>query len=158
MIDETGIRIVRALSSGIPLVEEPFGEAAQEAGITIDELLDRLRGWLADGTIRRFGAMLRHQQIGYSVNAMGVWNVADDHAEEFGRLAASSRSVSHCYRRPRFEGFRFNIYTMIHGRSREECEATARDIAKNTGIGDYELLYTTSEFKKSSPRYFVREE
>ncbi len=92
------------------------------------------------------------------MNAMGAWDVPDDRTEQFGRLAASSKSVSHCYQRPRFNAFPYNLYTMIHGKSREECEAVARAISDETGITGYELLYTTTEFKKSSPVYFATHE
>ena len=86
---------------------------------------------------------------------MGVWNVPDEQIETFGRKAASFSVVSHCYQRPRFAGFRFNLYTMIHGKSREDCEAAAREISARTGVTDYTLLYTTAEYKKSSPVYFA---
>ena len=154
---ETQIKIIKALRGGLPLSEEPFLEAARKAGLSQDELLARLQVWKDDGTIRRFGAMLHHHRAGCSVNAMGVWNVPDDRIEEFGRAASASRAVSHCYRRPRFAGFRHNLYTMIHGKSREDCEEAARRISERTGIADYELLYTTSEFKKAGPVYFESE-
>jgi len=154
---ETQIEIIKALQGGLPLSDEPFLEAAQKAGVPQDELLAQLRAWKDDGTIRRFGAMVRHHPAGYSVNAMGVWNVPDDRVEEFGRTAAASGAVSHCYQRPRFAGFRHNLYTMIHGKSREDCEEAARQISEQTGIADYELLYTTREFKKASPVYLISE-
>ncbi len=147
-------RIVRAIQGGLPVTEAPYRPIADDIGITVSDLLSQLRAWEADGTIRRFGAILRHHQAGYSVNAMCAWNVPDDRVEEFGRTAAEMRTVSHCYQRPRFEGFPYNLYTMIHGRSREECEETARAISGRTGITANQLLYTTAEFKKSSPVYF----
>ena len=153
-MDELQRRIIREIQAGLPLAEEPYRATADRVGIPEDELLAQLAAWKADGTIRRLGAILRHREAGYSVNAMGAWNVPDAQADEFGRTAASMRSVSHCYERPRFEGFPYNLYTMIHGRSREECEEAARAISQQTGITDYELLYTTAEFKKSSPVYF----
>ncbi|MGB9619483.1 MAG: Lrp/AsnC family transcriptional regulator [Armatimonadota bacterium] len=146
--------IVRAIQGGLPVCEEPFAEVAEAAGVTLDELLRQIDLWKDDGTIRRFGAVLRHQRAGYSANAMVVWNVPEDQVEDFGQMAAANPSVSHCYQRPRFEGFRFNVYTMIHGTSREHCENAARGISEKTGITDYMLLYTTREFKKSSPVYF----
>lgn len=155
---EIQIRIIRALQEGLPLCEEPFAEIARRAGISQDDLLTQLQAWKDDGTIRRFGAILRHHQAGYSANAMGVWNVPDAQVESFGQTAASFKSVSHCYQRPRFGSFGYNLYTMIHGRSKEECEAAARKISEETGITEYKLLYTTAEFKKSSPVYFADEE
>jgi len=147
-------KIIEILRDGLAPVEEPFHEIANKVGVPVDELLAQVEAWKADGTIRRFGAILRHQRAGYSVNAMGVWNVPDDRAAAFGCTAARSRSISHCYQRPRFDGFRYNLYTMIHGRSRQDCEDTAKALSEETGIADYALLYTTAEFKKSSPVYF----
>ncbi len=150
--------IVREIQAGLPLAEEPYRAIADRVGMPEDELLAQLAEWKADGTIRRLGAVLRHREAGYSVNAMGAWDVPDAQVEEFGREAASLRSVSHCYERPRFEGFPYNLYTMIHGRSREDCEEAARVISERTGVTAYELLYTTAEFKKSGPVYFTEDE
>ncbi|MHB1458475.1 MAG: siroheme decarboxylase subunit beta, partial [Armatimonadota bacterium] len=105
--------------------------------------------------IRRFGAILRHHQAGYSVNAMGVWSVPDSQIDDFGQIAACHQSVSHCYQRPRFDCFPYNLYTMIHGKSRQECESIASEISDATHITDFKLLYTTAEYKKSSPVYFA---
>jgi len=156
-MDENRIGIVRAIQGGLPLTKTPFAEIAEKAGVAEDDLLRRIRAWKDDGTIRRFGAILRHREAGYSVNAMGVWNVPPERIEDFAREAASCEAVSHCYQRPRFAGFPYNLYTMIHGKSREECELAARDISGRTGITDYELLFTTEEFKKSPPVYFAEE-
>ncbi|MCX8053379.1 MAG: Lrp/AsnC family transcriptional regulator [Armatimonadetes bacterium] len=148
------IAIVRALQDGLPLSEDPFAEVADRAGVPVEELLAQIETWKNDGTIRRFGAILVHQRAGYPVNAMGVWNVPEDRIEDVGRAAAEDPSVSHCYQRPRFEGFDYNLYTMIHGSSREDCENIARRISERTGITDYRLLYTTAEYKKSGAVYF----
>lgn len=154
MMTDKQIRIIRAIQSGIGLSQEPFGEIAEQAGVSLEELLAQLRQWRADGTIRRFGAILKHHNAGYEANAMVAWDVPEETIESFAKTAGSFRSVSHCYQRPRFDGFDYNIYTMIHGKRREDCEATARAIAEKTGILSYRMLYTTAEFKKSSPVYF----
>ena len=156
-MDEQQIRTIRALQSGSLLCEEPFKEIAVEAGVTENDLLDQIRAWKVDGTIRRFGAILRHHQAGYLVNAMCVWNVPDEQVAEFGYDASSLVAVSHCYQRPRFEGFDYNVYTMIHGRSRTQCRSVAHHIILRTGISDHKLLFTTAEFKKSSPVYFAED-
>lgn len=150
-MNEADRKIITALHRGIPMTETPFDDIAREAGVSVGELLAKIEAWKADGTIRRFGAILRHMTAGYPVNAMTVWNVPDDQADAFGEIASGSRSVSHCYMRPRFEGFDYNLYTMIHGKSREDCEAAVREISQATGITDYAMLYTTAEFKKTSP-------
>ena len=149
------IKIIQTIQNGIPLSKEPFKEIAESIGITQEELIQQLDAWKIDGTIRRFGAILRHHKAGYSVNTMAVWNVPDKQIEIFGKMAANHRSVSHCYQRPKFNCFPYNLYTMIHGKSRQDCESVASEISKNTGITDFDLLYTTAEFKKSSPVYFT---
>lgn len=154
---EIQIKIIKALQQGLPLSAEPFREVAEKAGVSVDQLLRQIQIWKDDGTIRRFGAILRHYRAGYSANAMGVWNVPDAQVEDFGQAASASKAVSHCYQRPRFQEFNYNLYTMIHGRCKEDCEAAAGKISAETGITDYALLYTTAEFNKSSPVYFANE-
>jgi DNA-binding Lrp family transcriptional regulator len=156
-MDETQAKTITAIQSGIPISAEPFREVAEKLGVSEDALLDQLRTWKNDGTIRRFGAILRHTEAGFSVNAMGVWNVPAERIEDFARAATSSDAVSHCYQRPGFDRFPYNLYTMIHGRSRDECAETARRISEQTGITEYELLFTTEEFKKSPPVYFAED-
>ena len=152
---EVQMRIVKALRGGLPVSAQPFDEIAEKAGVSREELLAQLRTWKKDGTIRRFGAFLRHNLAGYTVNAMAVWDVPEAQVEHFGQRAAASQAVSHCYERPRFDGFEYNLYTMIHGKSTEDCEAAAKEIRDRTGITRCALLYTTAEFKKSSPVYFA---
>lgn len=157
MMDDAEIRMIRRLQFGLPLTPEPFADLADELSVSEETLLGFIRAWQANGVIRRFGAVLGHSAAGFRANAMGVWNVPDDRVDEFGRLASSRDSISHCYRRPVFEGFPFNVYTMIHGRSREECEEVARTLSQETGISHYELLFTTAEYKKTAPMYFLDE-
>lgn len=149
------IRIIQAIQNGIPASKEPFREIAENIGISQEELIKQLEIWKDDGAIRRFGAILRHHQAGYSVNAMAVWNVPDSQAESFGQIASHHRSVSHCYQRPRFDRFPYNLYTMIHGKSEQDCESVASEISASTSIADFRLLFTTAEYKKSSPAYFT---
>ena len=154
-MDEKQVRIIRALQDGLPLSPKPFKEIADKAGVSEDELLARIRTWREDRTIRRFGAILRHHQAGITANVMVAWNVPEADVDEFAKTAGSVTAISHMYERPRFHGFDYNLYTMIHGRFRDECEETAKRISEQTGITEYALLYTTEEFKKSSPVYFA---
>lgn len=157
-MDEKQISTIKALQGGLPLSVQPFKDVAERAGITEDELLNQIKDWKDDGTIRRFGAILKHHNAGFATNAMGVWDVPEEKIGTFKRqIMAWGFNVSHSYQRPRFAGFRYNVYTMIHGKTRDECEETARRISEQTGITEYELLYTTAEFKKSSPVYFAEE-
>ncbi len=155
-MNETEEQIVKALQEEFPLNERPFAEVAERVGISEEELLARLAEWKRDGVLRRFGAILRHHKAGFDANAMTAWVVPEGRVEEVGPIMASFKEVSHCYERPTFPGFPYNLYTMIHGRSREECAATAKKISEATGISEYRALYTIREFKKTSPIYFRR--
>ena len=104
--------------------------------------------------IRRFGATLRHQKSGFQANAMTAWQVDEARIEEVGRIMAAFRAVSHCYRRDPAEDWPYNLYTMIHGRSEDDCRETARRIAEKAGVTTYQLLFSRRELKKISMTYF----
>lgn len=148
--------IIIALQNGLPVTERPFAEIAEKIGISEEELLGKLAEWKERGIIRRFGAILRHHNAGFAANAMTAWVVPPERVDEVGPIMASFPEVSHCYERPPFPGFPYNLYTMIHGRTREECAAVAEKISRATGITEYRALYTTKEYKKTSPMYFRR--
>lgn len=149
--------ILAALEADLPCEPRPFKALAERYGVGEGELIAAIQAGLADGRIRRYGARVRHHQMGFAANAMVVWQVPQDKLDEVGPEMAAHRAVSHCYERPTFDGFPYNVYTMIHGRSEEECEATIGEIAEATGIREYHALYTTREFKKTAPQYADRE-
>lgn len=105
--------------------------------------------------MRRFGAILHHRKAGFSSNVMVVWVVPDDKCEEAGKVMASFPQVSHCYKRTPLVQWPYNMYTMIHGQTKEECETVVSDISRITGIYEFELLYSTKELKKTSMKYFT---
>jgi DNA-binding Lrp family transcriptional regulator len=154
---EADIRLIKALQEGIPLTCKPFAEIARQVGSSEDDVIGRINEWKSKGIIRRFGAVLQHISAGYSVNVLAVWNVPDERVEEFGLEASAIQAITHCYERPRLPGFPYNVYTMIHGKSKIECETVVHALSKNTGISDYALLYTTAEYKKTSPVYFAEQ-
>lgn len=147
--------LVRYLQDDIPLAPRPFADIGVEVGLTEDEVLERIREWKADGTIRRFGAMVRHQKLGYKANAMSAWDVPDERAEEVGGILAAADEVSHCYQRPRADNWNYNLFAMIHGASEEECRRVAQELSRRTGQEEYTLLFSSREFKKVSMRYFI---
>ncbi|MBP1715721.1 MAG: transcriptional regulator [Deltaproteobacteria bacterium] len=104
--------------------------------------------------IRRFGAILRHQIAGYRGNAMAVWSVPEEEIDRISRTMTSFPAVSHCYLRPEHPRWPYNLYTMIHGKSPEDCRKTAKRMARETGIKNYRLLFSKREHKKSSMNYF----
>lgn len=154
--DPRDIALVRTLQDeGIFLVARPFHEAALRLGWSVEEVLERSASLLDRGAIRRFGAALTPRNAGFGKNAMVVWDVDDGKADEAGAALAGHPRVSHCYIRPRFEGFPFNLYTMVHGNSDEDLEAVIAELAESAGASQCKALHTLREFKKSSPSYFT---
>lgn len=153
-LSEVDRRIIRVLQDDLPLTETPYAEAARTVGISEEELLARVRRMKETGILRRFGATLRHQKVGYVANAMSAWVVPEDRLEEVGRILASCPQVTHCYERPPREDLPYNLYAMIHGRTPEDCRRVAGEVARRTGIQQYVLLFSSKENKKSSMRYF----
>lgn len=147
-------KIISILQDDLPLVEAPYELIARKIGIGEEELIARIKRMKELGVLRRFGATLRHQKVGYVANAMSAWVVPRDKVEEVGKTLASYPQVTHCYERTPKGGLPYNLYAMIHGRSPEDCERIAREVAERTGITDYVLLFSSRENKKSSMQYF----
>lgn len=145
-------KLLKSIQDGIQIAPEPFNQTAKELGIPEDEVISRLAGMIKDGAIRRFGASIGHRAIGITANAMCTWNVPDNRVEEVGALMAGFAEVTHCYERPRYPGWKYNLFTMIHAYSREECEKVAKEISIATGIRDYSILFSEKEFKKTGVR------
>ena len=148
-------RIVRATQAGLPLVAEPYGAIAKQVGISREELLGRLNAMLADGRIRRIGAVPNHYALGYTANAMSVWDVADEAVGRLGRAVGALPFVSHCYRRPRRPpDWPYNLFAMVHGRSREEAGAQVEAIRRLLGgaARSSDTLYSVRILKKTGMR------
>ncbi len=149
-------QLVRVCQDDLPIITEPFAGWADALGITQEELLGELGRLRQEGRLRRVAAVLRHRQAGFAANAMGVWVVPPDEVDKAGAIMAGFAAVSHCYERPSYPPqWPYNLFTMVHGRSPEECEITLRAIADRTGIRDYAALYSTREYKKQRLKYFV---
>ena len=151
------IELVRVLQRDVPLVVEPFVQWADEASLSVEQLIGEAERFIGEGRMRRFAAVLRHQKAGFVSNGMAVWKVPPERAEEVGRIMASFRAVSHCYKRPTYPHWPYSHFTMIHGRSEAEVEAVADAIANETGIAERLVLYSVREFKKTRVPYFVPE-
>ncbi|MBI5327737.1 MAG: Lrp/AsnC family transcriptional regulator [Deltaproteobacteria bacterium] len=146
--------ICTAIQYDIPLDPCPFETLAKKVGIPEDEFINKANEFLGKGYIRRFGAAIRHRKAGITANGMGVWVVPDEDRERVGKIMATFKEVSHCYERPSFEGWPYNLFTMIHGRTKEDCYDVAKKISEATGIKGYKLLFSSQEFKKESMIYF----
>jgi DNA-binding Lrp family transcriptional regulator len=151
------IRVIRAVQDDIPLVPHPYAEGAASQGLSEEELFAGMADLQRRGHLRRVAAILHHRRAGYAANAMAVWAVPEERAEELGRQMADFAAVSHCYQRPVYEDWRFNLFSMIHGRKVGDCERIVEAIHDATGIEDYAVLYSTKEYKKTRVRYFTAE-
>jgi siroheme decarboxylase len=155
--DEFDIDVIRATQGDMPVIPEPYAPAADKLGISQDRLLEHLRGMQERRLLRRVAAILFHRRAGFSANGMGVWKVPDDRIMEIGPRMAAFRGISHCYQRPTYEDWPYSIFTMAHGRSKDECDAILESIATQTGIEERATLYSSTEFKKIRLLYFTDE-
>jgi len=147
--------VVKATQGGLPLVSTPYRELARELGVSQEEVLGALRRMLADGRIRRIGAVPNHYALGYAANAMSVWDVADGAVDELGRQIGALPFVTHCYRRPRrLPDWPYNLFAMVHGASRADTEKKIEIIRAALGgsLGTSDVLYSTRILKKTGLR------
>lgn len=141
----------------LPLTARPFAEVGQLLGLTEDEVLAIVHDLMGRQLIRRLAGVLWHRQAGFTANAMVVWRVPEERVKEVGEILARFPEVTHCYERSPQPGWQYNVFTMIHGTSKEQCEELAARLAREVNLDDYRLLFSTTELKKTSPRYFARE-
>jgi DNA-binding Lrp family transcriptional regulator len=155
IFSETDRALIRILQEDLPLVPEPYAEIAGRLGMTEEEVLARVRRWRTQGVIRRFGASVRHRKMGYKANCMVVWRV-DGLGEQrrVGGLFAALPQVTHCYLRPTFKDWPYNLYTMIHGADRAEIEELVAEMSQVSGVGEYRAVFSIKEWKKTSMKYF----
>jgi len=156
-LSDLDIGAIRATQGDMPVIPEPYAPAAERLGLSQDRLLEHLESMRERKALRRVAAILFHRRAGFSANGMGVWKVADDDILETGKLMASFRGISHCYERPTYPDWPYSVFTMAHGRSKEECDAILDSIAEETGIEERATLYSSTEFKKIRLLYFTDE-
>ncbi len=154
ILSELEKRIIYELQDGLPLAARPYHLIASKIGISEDELLQKINEFIDKGILRRMGAALRHQRVGFTANAMAVWKAPKGKIQEIGTKMASFEEVTHCYERVTRENWPYNLYTVFHGSSKDECYKIADDISRATGLKEYRLLFSTQELKKSSMIYF----
>ena len=148
-------KIVRATQAGLPLVPEPYREIARRIGVEPQEVISRIKTMLADGRVRRIGAVPNHYALGYTANAMSVWDVADGEADRLGAAVGALPFVSHCYRRPRrLPDWPYNLFAMVHGRNRRETDGRVEAIRRLLGsaLKASETLYSVRILKKTGLR------
>jgi DNA-binding Lrp family transcriptional regulator len=157
--DDTDIAVIRALQGPMAVADRPYDEAAEEVGMSTDDFLAHLREMVDRKILRRVAAILYHRRAGFSANGMGVWKVPEDQVLEVGGRMAAVRGISHCYQRPTYEDWPYSVFTMAHGRSKEECDAILDSIADEHDLhgSDRAVLYSSTEFKKVRLHYFTDE-
>lgn len=149
------IAVIREVQQDLPVEPAPFAPMAARLGISEDHLFQACARLKEYGFMRRYAAILYHRKAGFTANAMGVWAVPEERVAEIGPRVASFAAVSHCYQRPTYPDWPYSIFSMVHGRSQEECEDILRAISRATGITDYLALYSTREYKKVRLLYFT---
>ena len=154
-LDTTDRRLIAATQAGLPLTPRPYHAIAEQLGLTADEVMARMNAMLETGVIRRIGVVPNHYALGYVANGMTVWDVADDQVDELGERIGQLPFVSHCYRRPRrLPHWPYNLFAMVHARSREEAQVDADKIAAVLGDAcrKSDILYSSRMLKKTGLR------
>ena len=147
--------IINELQQDLPLIPQPFTDMSAHLGMDVEDFLAHCQSLKQRGVMRRFGASLNHRKAGFNANAMTCWIVPKEKIEIAGQRLASLREVSHCYERKTNPLWHYNLFAMIHGHAKEECQEIASKIAAETGLMDYILLFSTKEFKKVRTKYLV---
>ncbi len=149
--------LINLLQKDIEAIEKPFDHIIKELNIDYEKLKQESEKFKENGVMRRFASILYHRKAGFKANAMVVWKIPkekENQIEEIGDKIASFSAVSHCYQRPVYEKWQYPLFSMIHAKTKEEVDEVVKDIAKETGLKDYQYLYSTKEFKKVRIQYF----
>ena len=152
---ESDREFVRQLQKDLPVEDRPFLPAARSLGMSEGEVFERLRRYEEIGVMRRYAAILRHRDAGFTANGMIVWRVPDGMIEDVGSRLGAFPQVSHCYQRPVYPDWKYNVFSMIHCKSEDEARRTAASIRDQVGVDEYEILFSAREFKKTRVEYFV---
>ena len=156
VMTEIDKKIIMLIQDDLPLKPRPFQEMARKVNMTEEDFLAYIVDLHQRGYIRRFGAHIRHRNAGIEHNALILWAVPEPDIERIGQSLAAIPEVTHCYQRPPFTQKGYNVFTMIHGRSVEYLRRLAQRIADKVGLSEYEILFSTEEFKKASMKFFQK--
>ena len=146
---------IRELQKDMEIIDEPFVKAANNLGITEDELFSKMKHYESLGVLRRFAAILRHRQVGFTANGMIVWKVPEDRITSVGETLGSFPQVSHCYERPTYDDWPYNVFSMIHCKTQDEANDVAKTIQNQINVDEFRILFSSREFKKTRVEYFV---
>jgi DNA-binding Lrp family transcriptional regulator len=154
-LSEEDIATIRATQGPMEVRSDAYAPAAERLGVPVAAVLERLESLRERAALRRVAAILYHRRAGFSANGMGVWAVPQGEVLDTGKRMAAFRGISHCYERPTYPDWPYSVFTMAHGRSKEECDAVLDSIAEATGITERATLYSSTEFKKVRMLYFT---
>jgi len=155
-LDEQDKALVCAIQSGLPLCSHPYAELGAGIGMTETEVMQRLQRLTDNDFIKRMGVVVRHHELGYRANAMVVWDIADAKVSELGRCMGKFEFITLCYQRPRrLPDWRYNLFSMIHGRDRGEVLRHVDFVIERCALQDiaHEVLFSQRRFKQRGARY-----
>ena len=156
VLTQQDYRLIAAIQGGLPLVSHPYAEVGRQVGLSEDQVIKRIREFQDNGVIKRMGIVVRHHELGYTANAMVVWNVPDDQVSEVGSRLGSVDCVTLCYQRPRrLPEWPYNLFCMIHGRSRGAVLAHIDEIVQGLDLGhvQHKVLFSGRRFKQRGAHY-----
>jgi DNA-binding Lrp family transcriptional regulator len=151
-------KYVRELQKDLEIIDKPFLKSAEALGITEEQLFEKSRYYESIGVIRRFAAILRHRDVGFVANGMIVWKVPEERIDEVGAKLGAFPQVSHCYQRPSYPDWPYNVFSMIHCKSHDEAGNVAKTIQDQINVVEYTILFSEREFKKTRVQYFIEDE
>ena len=148
-------KFIRELQKDMEITDRPFQKAAENLGITEEQIFEKLHYYEEIGVMRRYAAILRHREAGFTANGMIVWKVPKERINEVGNKLGAFPQVSHCYERPVYSDWPYNVFSMIHCKSFDEAGEVAVQIQKQIDVDEYKILFSSREFKKTRVEYFV---
>ncbi len=152
MLDKYDRKILTLIHK-LPVCNQPYQAVAEQVGLSEEEVLSRINGYIRDGFIRRMGITVNHFLTGFKANAMVAWRVDAENVDRAGELLAAIPSITHCYERKLSGDWEYNIFAMFHAGTKEELEQTVQKVAEDMGVLDYKIMYTLKEWKKDGRKY-----
>lgn len=156
VLTEIDHKLITAIQDGLPLTPRPYAKIAEQLLLSEQAVIERIKQLRTDNVIKRFGAVVRHHELGYTANAMVVWDIPDDQADAAGKKLGEFDCVTLCYRRPRqLPLWPYNLFTMIHGKSHDSVIDALEKIAVETGLADFskEVLFSGRRFRQRGAHY-----
>ncbi len=153
MITKSDKKIISLISQDISLSREPFGDLAKKLGVNVNYLLSRIKYYKQSGILRKFSASLNHLKVGFAFNAMAVWDIPEGLMARAGKLISTFSEVSHCYQRKKDRDWKYNLYAMVHGRTKKECLNAVARISKKIKCVNSRVLFSSEEYKKTGAKY-----